>query len=383
MLHVPSEVGEVLRPLVPDGGDGWLASVARSAIASPPGRLVDATVVLARAHPEPLLAFVGDLSDADLVRLAMLRERLAELPARLRFLDWAAVDRAVERLAEQLVEQLGDDGLAEVRLVGVPRGGLIVLGLLAVRLGLGSPAIGAPDPARPLVVVDDCAVSGARLREFLTGLGHPDVVVAILAAHPELRRLLPTAVPGVRTAVAAVDLHDHAPARHGDDHAAWQRRWQQRHPGDVWTGHPDLVAFPWNEPDNAFWNPETAREEVGWRVLPAEACLKNRPPVGDGQDTIVAVHEDTPGYLRPPARVLAARTGDELHVVDAQGAVVRLRDTALAFWQAATSAPSAEAAVGRLRDRYPTAPASLREDFVAFAAALRARSLLVPVAGED
>lgn len=110
-------------------------------------------------------------------------------------------------------------------------------------------------------------------------VGHPDVTVAVLASHPALRPAMRRSVPSVRRMISATDLHDHDPRRRGDGYDRWRARWRERHPQDLWTGDADLVPFPWNEPDQAVWNPTTEGSEPGWRVLPGSVCLKNRPPL--------------------------------------------------------------------------------------------------------
>jgi hypothetical protein len=378
VLAVPAAAEGPLRRLTSDAE--WLLELADAVARGPAGRATSAELLLVRERPAPLLAFVGDLREADLARLDALRTLLTELPARLRFLDWGAVEDAVDLLAELLADELGPE-LRGARVVGVPRGGLVVAGLLAVRLGLAADARVRPDAPGPTVVVDDCILSGSRLRGFLTAQGCPEVVVAALAAHPEARGALRQAVPGVRAVVGAVDLVDHAPALHGDAYPSWWERWRRRHPDDLWTGHPDLVAFPWNEPDSSFWNPVTGRSEPGWRVLPGSVCLKNRPPVdGDGAPTVVP-HVEGAGFLRPPGRVLAGRAGEEMVVVGADSRCVRLSGTGADFWEAATTAPSEEAAVHLLRARHAASEETLRADLRTFVAALRERSLLVPARG--
>jgi hypothetical protein len=369
----------VLRAIAGSPDEGWLTSTARSAVSGAAGRSTGTELVLVRRRPEPLLAFVGALDEADHFRLEALRSLLVELPSRLRFLDWVTVQQAVDRLAEALALELGADALGRARLVGVPRGGLIVTGLLAVRLGLGPESLGPPEVSRPLVVVDDCALSGSRLRGFLYAQDHPGPLVAVLASHPGLRRALAAAVPEVRAVVSAVDLHDHAPERQGSDYPRWRARWRTRHQEDVWTGDPDLVAFPWSEPETSVFNPVTGHSEPGWRVLPDTACLKNRPPPGgDGQTPVIAALEEAPGYLRPPARVLAGRHGAAVVVVGADGSCVRLRDTAADFWEVVTAVPSEQTAVEVLCDRYGAPAEAVRNDLVQFTTALRERALLVP-----
>ena len=79
----------------------------------------------------------------------------------------------------QLVDSLGTETLSRCRFVALPRGGLFVLGMLAYLLDLRADRVGdvgesgirpGGSDSAPLVLVDDCALSGLRFSE--TSRGH-------------------------------------------------------------------------------------------------------------------------------------------------------------------------------------------------------------------
>jgi hypothetical protein len=159
----------------------------------------------------------------------------------------------------------------------MPRGGFIVLGMLAYVLDL-RPAQLAPSPPSdvPLVVTDDCAISGVRFSDMLDRCENRQVIFSHLYSHPDLRIAIERREPRVLACVSAQDLTDYAPAYYGDQYEAWRERWRQRPNPGYWVGQPDHVCFAWNEPDTVFWNPVAQQAESAWRLLPPELCLKNR-----------------------------------------------------------------------------------------------------------
>lgn len=118
---------------------------------------------------------------------------LAGLPSRLREpirrVSYSQVEAASKQLAAQLVDAFGQEALGRFQFQPIPRGGLIVLGMLAYVLNLSRHQLSwGAETDSPLVVVDDCSYSGARLQQCLESIpiGRP-VVFAHLFSHPALR----------------------------------------------------------------------------------------------------------------------------------------------------------------------------------------------------
>ena len=334
-----------------------------------------------RTGGEPLIAAVGRFGDADLAWLGGASHQLATTLERVVLLDHAAAETAAERLAAALVERFGLEAVRSFRFAGVPRGGLLVLGLLAYVLDLPhdrlttttSPEPVAPDDA-PLVLVDDVAISGVRLSRVVRSRRERRLLVATLHAHPDLRAAFVARHPAVELFLTAHDLVDHAPAALGDGYVAWRARWSERaDPDAAWIGQPDQVVYPWNEPDLSVWNEVTAREESGWSVVPPERCLKRR-----GRPSLKVQHmEACFGRLRMRPDVIA---------VEAEDAVVLGRgDTAASFvlegvaadmWRALAATGTRAAAGRQLSSVYDVDEASLVDDLDAFVADLHEAGLL-------
>jgi len=216
--------------------------------------------------------------ETERLRLGALLLRLGE---GLREVSWAEAERDAERLAGELVRQVPDLDQAELR--AIPRGGIFVLGMLAYLLDLPADRLApAADPGRTLVLVDDCALSGLRVRQALAAAGgRRRVVVAHLYSPPPVRRAL-AGEPGVVACVAARDLEDRTAEvlPDAEERRAAEQRWRERLGDRAWYGLAEPVAFPWNEPDRPFWNALTGRVEDGWRLVPPHRSLKARGRLG-------------------------------------------------------------------------------------------------------
>ncbi len=359
-----------------------LEGFARALTSGPAWASFESAVVVVRTAPAPLLGFLGHFDEAEEARLRALRSQLGHTLRRLRYVSYAQAERDAERLAARLTERFGREEIRRFRFAAVPRGGHLVLGLLSYALGLEHVQLAPPhSPGAPLVVVDDCALSGARFRQFLSDLGKRPVVFAPLYAHPALRAAIEQE-PHVLACVSARDLHDHAPERLGESYPDWQKRWQARAPqGGYWTGQPDHVVFPWNEPDVGFWNPAAGEVGRGWRGVPPAYCLKNRtcpPTAAHVQDVQhVQVQPEAQGAFRPPAPVLFGRLDGHTLVAHAEAqACFRLTGAAADMWHALLAHPTLEAARAALEGIYDADAATLRADLRAFADDLCAQHLL-------
>ena len=350
---------------------GGLDGLARAVTASPTWRDLGETAIVVRETPAPLIGVVGRFDDAALTRLAVLTWQFEHVLPRTMVLDYGAVERAVERLAEGLTARFGRYTCASLRYTALPRGGFVVLGLLAYALGLGQARLEAyGDDDTPLVVVDDCIVSGNRLRRFLDAAQpkHP-IIAATLFAAPELRAAAERDAR-VRAVVSAHDLRDDAERRHGVGYEAWQEGWRRRDQGGYWIGHTQHVVFPWNEPDAGFWNAASGRAERMWRLVAPERCAKNRPPVGEAP-VVVQTQPTGTGPWHPAPTVLMARFEDA-HVLGAPhwSGCLTLEGTAAAMWDALVVHGSPTKAAEALAPAYDVEPERLRGDLEGFAAAL-------------
>ncbi len=359
------------------GNEPRIAQLAR-AIATSDGWRGRVAVLVVRASPDPLIAAIGRFGDADEQWMTAASQQLATTLQRIALLDDSAVNDAATSLATKLVARFGAPTLRSFRYLAVPRGGLIVLGLLAYVLGLPRDRLDPAPPSdvddAPLVLVDDIAISGLRLSEAIAKRPERRLVIATLHAHPDLRAALRASHPRVEAFVSAHDLRDHAPGALGDEYEAWRARWRQRAtPGTLWIGQGDHVVYPWNEPDLGVWNPVTEREEPGWRVVPPERCLKRR-----SMPSIPVQHmRPSRGRLRPHPDVVAGELDGQIvigHLGTDQS--FALDGVAADIWRALAGADDQRAASAHLARTYDVDVASLERDVEAFVAELVAAGVL-------
>ncbi|UCF83252.1 MAG: PqqD family peptide modification chaperone [Desulfobacteraceae bacterium] len=337
-------------------------------------------VLVMRTTPQPTLGLLGNLDAAGKVRIEVLGQQMNHALSHLRYVDYPQAEADCEQLALQLVERFGSDALRGFHFMAIPRGGLIVLGMLANILGLQHAQL---DPLRdlspdiPLVVVDDCSLSGARFARFVGCCQSHRVIFAHLYSHPDLRAAIEDRESRVIACLSAHDLRDHAHEGLGDGHHAWRERWLAGSDNPrYWFGQTDYVCFAWNEPDMIFWNPVTEREERGWRVIPPELCLKNRSESGT-HSISVQVQPEGKGPLKPSANVLFGELEGQIVVGNVEsGTCFSLNGVAADIWRAIVEHGNLEDVTGTLLRDYDVDEAVLRSDLNAFVAQLLDRGLL-------
>lgn len=323
-----------------------------------------------------VVALVGPFTDADHNLLTALQSDLQGALEHLRVIGWARACGLATGLGQVLRDQVGEDRLSRARFVAIPRGGVFVLGLLAHALDLEPWQLEASDEAETLVVVDDCALTGARFRQFLARSPHPRIVFAHLCSHPDLRAAIAAREARVEVCAAAGDL-----AETEADPAtvqAWRTRWQARL-GDAeryWFGRLEHVVFPWNEPDRTVWDEDRARAVPAFRVVPAELCLKNQVPPATLAARLQVVEEPR-GVVELPPDVLYAHLPDRVAIADlARGESFALEGSGVAFWTALLAASDVSEAVTRLSRELQVPEPRIREDLERLLAELESRGLL-------
>lgn len=340
--------------------------------------LADVTFVI-RPEPQPALTALGFFDEDAENRLKRTSAQVQSAIDRLRYVTYADAEAACDRLAQKLRQEVGRERLEQAHALGVPRGGLIVLGMLSYVLNLRHGQLeGAPPPDGPLLVVDDIALTGNRLHRFLQKHPTHDVVFATLFAHPELRAAVVREEPRVVACVSAFDLHDYA--RERPDYEDWKAQWKERRAGKrYWSGQPDHVCFPWSEPDIGAWNPETEAIEAAPRIIPPERCLKNRLETrGDLSERPVQIQPEAAGPIRPPAPVFFGRVQERTIVANPEADVcIELQDTGEAIWHSLVAHGTEASVVQDLLASYDTDEASLASHVARFIDQLVDNHLLV------
>jgi len=333
---------------MPVPADTDVLATAEAFTASPPWAGMHDAVAVVRTEPQQAWGVLGWLDDADAERVRIASWQIPETLGRLRYIDYGHAEADAGLLASRLRERLGDD-VTRYPYHPLPRGGHFVYGMLSYALDLPKHATTRDDPTRPLVLVDDCAISGDRVRRALSDHPGRELIIATLYSHPDLRAAVCALEPYVVDFISARDLDDHAPRQHGDDYDAWVGRWRDRL-DDYWIGNPDHVAFAWSEPDMTIWNDVTGQAEVGWRVVSPARCLKNRAA---GTPRLQLQVVPRPGEFVIPPDVLFAAIGDATVVASASHrSVAALRHSAVDVWEGLLAGEEEKSIVRGLTGRY-------------------------------
>lgn len=354
-----------------------LNALARAIANSPLWAEMPKATLVARLAPQPVLAVLGCFDVPGEARLAAWGRELNRACTHLRYVSYAQAELDCQRLAVQLIERFGPEKLSRFSFTAIPRGGLIVLGMLAYMLGLEQTQLEPPhSPKVPLVVVDDCALSGNRFGRFLECCESNQVVFAHLYSHPDLRVAIEGREPRVIACLGAQDLHDHGPENLSDNYLAWQELWlNQLNSPRYWIGQPDRVCFAWNDPDSV-WNPILERMEKGWHIVPPELCLKNR--LGSGMKPIpIQVQPESKGPLKPSEHVLFGEFEGQIIVCNLETREsFSLTDVASHMWLAIVKHGNLEDVVVSLLRDYDVGEANLWIDLRTFVDCLLAQGLL-------
>lgn len=352
--------------------------LAAALAASPCWSELPDALMLVRPHDPPAIVIAGRFEPSEAARVELLRAQLELIVARTRYRDYGDVEGDCAALADRLLDRLGPSARSDYRMVGIPRGGRIVSGMLSYLLDLPpdrcSDSVGSGDP---LLVVDDCAISGTRFRSFLAHVRSDEVVFAHLWSCPPLRAAIEEEEPSVSACVAGRDLEEVGLELSAGEYEAWKERWSQR---DVaidrgyWRGLTEHVCFPWNEPDVQVWNPVAEREEAGWRVVPPERCLENRVAT---DATRVLLQPPARGPLRPADDVVFGDAGDAILVArPGEATCWSLEGTAAASWRAMVTRGTAEGIVAELAAGYEADADVIAADVDSFVDELRAHQLI-------
>jgi hypothetical protein len=308
----------------------------------------------------------------------MLRSLLDRASTQFRYVTYSQVERDCEELARRLADRFGREKLSEYKFAALPRGGYIVLGILSYLLNLRSSQLTGPYPPDvPLVVTDDCAISGRRFLEFLRGSKSREVTFAPLYSHPGLCSAMEAQESRVVACMRSQDLHDYAPDELRDEYPAWRETWM-RNSGEncYWVGRPEHICFPWSEPDTKVWNPVSKQVEVGWRIAPPGLCLKNRaaPGVNPGQ---IQIQPKAKGPLQPTPQVIFGELEGAVVVAHSgTGEAFSLEGSAADMWRSIIRLGDADTIIGDLQGIYEMDEATLKDDLTAFVNDLKRRSIL-------
>ncbi len=338
---------------------------------------IPGATLLLRREPYPAIAVFGDFSASTAQHVLCQLQILNNACENLRYVDYAKVTQACEKLAHGLTQKFSPAEIQHFRFLGIPRGGLIVLGILAYLLHLNAEQFHSPtDPETPIVIVDDCALSGGRFTESLAEFPDNPILFAPLFAHPDLRAAI-AQTPNVLTCLSGEDLQDHGHSNLGETYQTWQAENINRLEGKrFWLGQPDYICFPWNEPDHLLWNPALQSLEKAWRILPGDLCLKNRPEIHHSPIPVQIQH-DSQGGFHPHPDVIWMQTEDSVILGNLQTQqTFALEGVAGDIWRSLMTETDLNAVTLALVQDYSTSVDVVKPDIFEFVEQLTHRNLI-------
>ncbi|SEK48995.1 PqqD family peptide modification chaperone [Halomonas daqiaonensis] len=372
-----------------------LEELATAIRANPLWSRLTGSALIGRYEPAPLLAVVGTFTEEQQALLMQLRDQLDLLMQEREFVDYPHAEAVCGRLAERLVATFSAEFLKSAQFAAIPRGGLIVLGMLAYHLDLRPEQLTTLDAAaveKTLFVVDDCSLSGTRFRESLSLTAADDVVFCPLYAPEALCAGIVSCEPRVVACLSGATLEDTTPAPGGAGHEAWRRQRLARLGDDCyWPGQTLGVAFAWCTPRTRRWDETAGRFVEGWDVVPPSRCLKRRLLLRRLENDAIVDYLPTltlnipyPGAdIRAHDRVLWCCKDDGVIVARIpqraadSASVYRLDGISAKFWQLLMIQGSMQRALAALLGRYQVSRERLEADMDALVEQMRAEGLLV------
>lgn len=313
------------------------------------------------------MAAINQGDDASAARLSELISQVAEMVAHGDFVSYQRAQQDVIVLSAHLRGQLSAEDLAHARFVAVPRGGHVVLGLLALALDLRPEQL-AHDHGAPLtVLVDDAALTGYQLQRAVAACGSPRIVVALLHAPAALRETVEQTESRVEACLSARTVPDIGDELLGSDYPAWRQRWREETGDDrYWIGRLAPLVFAWKEPDRSFLNSASGRREAAWRLFPPSLVF-GAPLDPPSPSLRLVLQPPAHGPLQPHPEVFTAPDGEGTLVADPRsGEVVRLDRVASATWDAIVTSGSLDGAVAHIVEKFDADVTRVREDVVTF-----------------
>lgn len=311
----------------------------------------------------------------DMERLAALARSIKGYRTNIHYVSYKQAEKDCEELAYNILKVYEPEELKSFHFEAIPRGGFIVLGMLSYILDLKPHQLmPANDQDKPLMIVDDCALTGARLSKAISETNSSHMAIATLYSHHDLRKSIIENEPKVKHCFAACNLKDRARENYPDkkDYETWKKRTLEYMGGKrYWVGQPDLVGFAWNEPDYPFWNPVTEQIEDGWRSLPPHKCLKNKTRLG------ILPNHKAPVEFQMSSSVVSGVFDDIIWLVHLdKDEVFALDGIASQIWRVLIFYGNIEATVTYLKDKYEVDENILRIDVQELADDLLSKGLI-------
>lgn len=268
-----------------------------------------------------MISYSEPLTKLEKIELYALSMHARDLKQNLRFLDYQQAEKAAEKLAGQFKTTFSANELAKFAFLPIPRGGYIVLGMLAYALNLKpNQLLTYPEQVdKPLIIVDDCSLTGFRFHQYLKKTNSPQVVFAHLLSAKSLRQRILEQEDSVSHCIAAQDLAERPLLKNSEALGS----------PHYWAGNTDLVAFSWSEPSLLTSLLSTNKSNEKWHLVSPQQCLNNRIEL-----EVPANYSTIPNLYIPESLLYYWHDGVLILADSNSGEVYKLQGEAAAMWRA-------------------------------------------------
>ena len=185
----------------------------------------------------------------------------------IQYLDIAKCESLAHSLAQKINLSLDPETLQKSRVVSIPRGGLFVSAMLSYILPIKHHQLQPfSDCDSPIILIDDCSISGFRLAQQLCGLKNKQIYFYTLVSPAQLRQAALAVQPRLRVFESAMDLNVYNNDSSGRMDARSNRYWQ---------GQCDAICFPWGETQRFYPSDSENKQTTLWPVSPLQKNLKS------------------------------------------------------------------------------------------------------------
>lgn len=358
--------------------DNSLLILARGIAASSLWSVMPEAALQVRLYP-PEISVSGQFDPAGIARLKALVWQTKYALRTLRYVGYTDLEEDCRLLASRLNERFDRDQIRKYYFTCIPRGGLIVLGVLSYVLGL-EPWQLEPPPASDatVVVVDDCALTGKRFARFLQENRHNEIIFTPLYSTPELRSAITAKESRVSACISVHDL-ERSEYLEQDNQYAFREIFRAPDKSDYWTGLTEYLCFAWNEPNFVFFNQVTQKVEGYWTLFPHEICLKNGPA-----RIPVSIRPDIRTEFRVSEDVMTVQDGDSVtidNIVTHDRYIVQ--GIAAEMWNILIDCGTKESLAEKLLNEYDIDQITLERDISDFIENLLSREILKVDEGDN
>lgn len=225
-----------------------------------------------------------------------------------------------------------------------------------------------------LVIVDDCCYSGSRIHKALEQQrARKRIIVAVLYSTEQVLREILVQEDTVFDCIKAHTLLDLVPLYESDEgvRRTWRVDNRRRFSGHrYWIGLPELVVFPWTEPDTPLWNRKNQKLESGWKIRSPDKCLGNWANLNLPPKMVDSEY-------RIPDKVIYRIVGERIYLFSSDSDdIYQLDGSASLMWRALAAYGNQAAVLDYLEQQYGTGLDAIHRDLAKFISDLLSAGLL-------